>query len=103
MIATPDENWVINKANEYLESLGMHGFCVKSTRYHKKQSPAEVLRNHSDLLADLDLSELSVVEEFCRSGWSVTYECADPGTDPAPNAPTVYVYDDGDLSHVLPI
>lgn len=100
---TTNEQSVINKANDYLQNVGILGYSIKSIKYHQKKSAAALLGEHLDLLADLDLSEISVIEDFGRAGWAVTYEYADPSADPAPNAPTVYVYDDGGVSLVVPI
>ena len=93
----------IEVAEKHLESAGIRGFCIRSAKYHEKKSPASLLGEHVDLLAEFDLAEIQVVENFGRSCWAISYEYEDRNADPAPNAPTVYVYDDGEVTHVIPI
>ena len=93
----------IETAEKHLESNGIRGFCIRSAKYHESESPAELLGEHADLLAELKQDEIQVVKDFGRSCWAIAYEYEDLTVDPAPNAPTVYVYDDGEVKHVIPM
>lgn len=93
----------IEVAEQHLESAGIRGFCIRSAKYHENESPAALLGEHADLLAELNPEEIQVVQDFGRSCWAISYEYEDRNADPAPNAPTVYVYDDGEVKHVIPI
>ena len=103
MRTIPAIQTAIDVAEKHLASEGIRGFCIRSARYHENASPVELLGEHADLLAELDHEEIQVVENFGRSCWAIAYEYVDRGADPSPNAPTVYVYDDGEVKHLLPI
>lgn len=93
----------IEVAEKHLESAGIRGFRIRSAHYHENKSPAALLGEHADLLAEFDQDEIQVVENFGRSCWAISYEYEDRNADPAPNGPTVYVYDDGEVKHVIPM
>lgn len=93
----------IKTAEKHLEEAGIQGFCIRSAKYHEGESPAKLLGEHADLLAEFNEQEIQVVQDFGRPCWAITYEYEDRAADPAPNAPTVYVYDDGEVKHVFPL
>lgn len=93
----------IDVAEKHLKSVGVRGFYIRSAKYYECQAPAELLGEHADLLAEFDDEEIQVVKDFGRSCWEISYDYEDRSVDPAPNAPTVYVYDDGEVKHVIPM
>ena len=93
----------IETAEKHLEDAGIRGFRIRSAKYHEGESPASLLGEHADLLAEFDQEEVQVVQDFGRPCWAIVYEYEDRAVDPAPNAPTVYVYDDGEVKHVIPM
>ncbi|TWU03188.1 hypothetical protein [Neorhodopirellula pilleata] len=103
MKTIPAIQTAIDIAEKHLERAGIRGFFIRSAKYHESESPAELLGDHADLLAEFDHDEIQIVESFGRPCWAISYEYEDRGVDPSPNAPTVYVYDDGEVKHVVPM
>ena len=93
----------IETAEKHLEDARIRGFRIRLAKYHENESPAGLLGEHADLLAEFDQEELQVVKDFGRPCWAIVYEYEDRTVNPAPNAPTVYVYDDGEVKHVIPM
>jgi len=103
MKTIPAIQTAIDVAEKHLESVGIRGFYIKLAKYHDSEGPAELLGEHADLLSEFCDEEIQVVKDFGRSCWAISYEYEDRDADPAPNAPTVYVYDDGEVKLVIPM